>query len=253
MNPQRYLERINYSGDLSPSLRLLTALQRAHVLSVPFENLDIHWKRPIRLDLFLLYNKIVVNGRGGFCYELNGLYHWLLCQLGFDATMVSAGVYDSECNDFGPEFDHMAILVQLDGQQWLVDVGFGEFAIRPLKFVVEQELVDPRGEFRIVRESDDVHLVLKYSDEVRKYLPEYRMSVRPRSLEEFQDMCTYHQTSPDSHFTRKVVCSIATDNGRITLSDKKLIITRAGQKSERVINGEEEFAQVLWEYFHISM
>lgn len=253
MNTQHYLERINYRGDLFPSLNLLSALQRAHVLSVPFENLDIHWKRPIRLDLAHLYEKIVVMRRGGFCYELNGLFHWLLCRLGFDATIVSAGVYDRDRNDYGPDFDHMAILVQLEGQQWLVDVGFGEFAIHPLRFDVNQELVDPRGKFRIVRESGDMHSVLKYGVEAGKYVPEYRMCVRPRTLEEFQGMCTYHQTSPDSHFTRSVVCSIATDDGRITLSNEKLIITRDGQKTEKTVNGKDEFARALVEYFHISM
>src|SRR5437764_12252268 len=89
---QRYLERINYHGSLEPTLQTLQALHEAHLLAVPFENLDIHLGRKILLDEESLWKKIVEQGRGGFCYELNGLFAWLLRALGFQVDLLSAGV-----------------------------------------------------------------------------------------------------------------------------------------------------------------
>ena len=83
MNHLDYLKRINYSGSLEPSLKVLKQLQQAHLMSVPFENLDIHYGRTIELDLDKIFNKVVVDHRGGFCYELNGLFGELLSMLGF--------------------------------------------------------------------------------------------------------------------------------------------------------------------------
>src|SRR5574342_783566 len=103
MNVTEYLERITYSGEHKPSLETLNELQAAHLLTVPFENLDIHNK--IKINLAHSYDKRITRRRGGFCYELNGLFFGLLKEVGFNVKMVSARVYDAE-KGFGPEFDH---------------------------------------------------------------------------------------------------------------------------------------------------
>lgn len=105
MDIPQYLSRINYAGELALNVTILSALQEAHLLSVPFENLDIHRGKEIALDLPRLFQKVITMKRGGFCYELNGLFHWLLHELGFKVRMVSGRVYDRNRNDFGPEFD----------------------------------------------------------------------------------------------------------------------------------------------------
>src|SRR5215213_9389215 len=130
MDIHDYLNRINYRGTLEPSVATLEALQRAHLLAVPFENLDIHLGRPIVLDQAALFDKIVRRRRGGFCYELNGLFAALLSALRFDTKMLSASVANAK-GEWGPEFDHMTLLVTLD-KRWLVDVGFGDSFIEPL-------------------------------------------------------------------------------------------------------------------------
>ena len=96
MNLEAYLKRINYSGDLTPSITILKQLQKTHLLNVPFENLDIHYGHPIELDLDKIYHKIVVRKRGGFCYELNGLFQNMLNIIGFDSKIISARVYDNK-------------------------------------------------------------------------------------------------------------------------------------------------------------
>src|SRR5262245_27861823 len=117
-----YLGRIGYTGSRAPTLEVLRALHRAHLYAVPFENLDIHAGRRIVLDQDALFQKVVTHRRGGFCYELNGLFAALLRKLGFDVTLLSGRVHND--GGFGPEYDHMTLLVKLDGR-WLADVGFG--------------------------------------------------------------------------------------------------------------------------------
>ena len=132
MDVELYLQRINYRGSLVPNLDTLRSLHRAHMFSVPFENLDIHLGRTIVLDEELFYEKIVGRKRGGFCYELNGLFAALLRDIGYDVTTLSARVADGD--SLGPDFDHMCLLVQFEAR-WLVDVGFGESFVEPLLLI----------------------------------------------------------------------------------------------------------------------
>src|SRR5712664_4710312 len=103
MDTKAYLERIGYSGPTRPSLNVLRRLHRRHLLSIPFENLDIHLNRPIILSKAAFYEKIIKHHRGGFCYELNGSFAALLTRLGFKVTMLSARVA-SKSGGFSPEF-----------------------------------------------------------------------------------------------------------------------------------------------------
>src|SRR6476660_7309603 len=115
MDVQAYLRRINYHGEQAPTAAVLRDLHRAHLLAVPFENLDIHLGRPIVLDQAALFDKIVRRRRGGFCYELNGLFGLMLRQLGFDVTLLAAGVARAD-GGFGPEFDHLTLLVRIPAE-----------------------------------------------------------------------------------------------------------------------------------------
>jgi N-hydroxyarylamine O-acetyltransferase len=248
-----YLERINYHGSLAPAAETLRALQVAHLLTVPFENLSIHAGQPILLENDALFTKIVTNRRGGFCYEANGLFADLLRALGFDVAMLSAEVANTR-GEFGPDFDHMTLKVQLE-RRWLVDVGFGDSFVEPL-------LLDERGEqrqgshaYRIV--PDGNYLVLMRRDEGEKWTAQYRFTLNHYKYADYAEMCRYHQTSPESHFTRSRICSRATDEGRITLSEMRLITTSNsdGQqiRHERTLTGERDYADVLREYFGIVM
>jgi len=253
MDKHEYLARINYVGELNPSAKTLSALQEAHLLSVPFENLDIHAGTEIALDAERLFHKIVTMKRGGFCYELNGLFHWLLGELGFRAKLVSGRVYNGSRGAYGPEFDHMCILVDVGEETWLVDVGFGDFSMRPLRLVLNQPLADIAGQFLVEREDSEYLKVSRFSQQEKRHIPEYIFSAKERGLAEFSEMCLYHQTSPESHFTQRQVCSIATASGRITLTDAKLIATDNGMRTESLINNEQEFSTALTQFFNIYL
>ena len=217
------------------------------MLAVPFENLDIHLGSPITLSLPSLYDKIVRRRRGGFCYELNGLFGWLLDQLGFHGTMVSARVFQD--GKPGPEFDHLVLLIET-GERLLADVGFGDSFLEPLPLDAEEESFQDGGSYRLIGFGPERELQQRrYSD----WEPQYVFSLIPRRLSDFHAMCQFHQTSPDSLFTRKAVCSLATPNGRVTLSNGRLIVTTAGQRDELAVATEGEYRALLHEHFGISL
>ncbi len=249
MDIHRYTSRIKYLEEARPTLGVLFALQETHLLSVPFENLDIHAGRRIVLNESALFEKVVLKKRGGFCYELNGLFHLLLKAVGFDVKLLMGRVYDHNRNSYGPEFDHMLILAKVDGEKWLVDVGFGDFSLHPLRFMLNQPLSDRNGQFSIERYDDEYFRLSRYVPDERRSSPECLFSLQEHTLSDFSDMCQYHQTSPDSHFTSQRICSIATATGRITLTDHKLIVTEGKTRKELIIRDQSDFSEALARYF----
>jgi N-hydroxyarylamine O-acetyltransferase len=224
----------------------LRALQVAHLQTVPFENLSIHAGEPIVLGDEALFTKIVERRRGGFCYECNGLFAALLRTLGFEVTMLSAGVAKSN-GGYGEPFDHMALMVS-GLERWLVDVGFGDSFLEPLLLDERGEQVQGKLGYKIVDE--DPYLILTRRD-MNTWTPQYRFTLQPYQYEDFAGMCHYHQTSPESHFTKKRICSRATESGRITLSDMRLIETRDDEREERVLANKEEYDAALQQHFGI--
>lgn len=248
MDIASYLKRINYHGPLDPNAETLRQLHRAHMLAVPFENLDIHLGRPIVLDEGKVVSKILERGRGGFCYELNGAFAALLRALGFDVAMLSAAVARAE-GGFSPPFDHLALLVQLE-ERWLADVGFGDSFREPLLLDHPGEQVQEEAAYQIIREGEN--LILERRDDSGLWKAQYRFTLQPYQYEDFAEMCRYHQTSPDSPFTQRRICSLATSDGRITLTDMRLITTKRGQRQERTLMTQEEYAAALREHFGIE-
>jgi len=249
MNIKEYLNRINYKGNLIPELAVLRELQEKHLLNVPFENLDIHYGKPIELEIVKFYKKIVTEKRGGFCYELNGLFQDLLNKLGFKSKIISARVFDSEKRAFGEEYDHLAIVVELNQFEYLVDVGFGEFAFNPLLLEPDKIQQDPRSNF-IIETKSDSYIVLKIKDDVKNI--EYKFINKERALCEFHGMCEYHQTSPNSHFTQKKLISKPTYNGRITITGNILKITEDGIIQKSIEIEKENYAKQLYKWFAID-
>ena len=249
MNKKSYLDRIEIEKtDITADLESLRFLQRQHLLTVPFENLDIHWERPIVLNGKRFYNKIIGDKRGGFCYELNGLFYELLGEIGFQSKIISARVANDK-DGYGAEYDHLAIITQIGNDEYLVDIGFGSFTAEPLKFILDVEQQDDTGVFLIRKFDDEYFEIVKKDGDV--WESEYIFTPLKRDLSEFAGMCQYHQTSPESHFTRGKVCSLMTLDGRKTLTDGKFIETKNGQKKKLSVNSAEQFNQILEREFYI--
>lgn len=250
MEIKAYLNRIKYIDSLAPSEKTLKRLQTAHLQAVPFENLSIHAGQPIILNDQALFDKIVKQRRGGFCYELNGLFAALLHELGFDVAMLSAQVAREE-GGFGPDFDHMTLMVKLQ-QRWLVDVGFGDTFREPLLIDTREIQIQGNRSYQIIKEND--HMILYEHKKGKEWQPQYRFTLRPYQYNDYEEMCRYHQTSPDSHFTQKRICSMATRDGRITLEEKRLIITLNDiKRQEQQITSKQDYLLRLREHFGIDL
>jgi len=248
MDKTRYLQHIQFDGSLKPNVDTLRALHRAHMLTVPFENLSIHSGERIQLNDEWLFDKIVTRRRGGFCYELNGLFGWLLRELGFRVEMLSARVARSD-GGVGPEFDHMVLRVDLD-EPWLVDVGFGDSYLEPLRLNERGEQTDPAGKFRIIEWGGGLGMQGRVDDQ---FTTQHVFTLTPHPLSDYEGMCHYHQTSPDSPFTRKIACSKATLDGRVTVSANRLIITDKDAREEHELRDEIEMHNALKKFFGITL
>jgi len=247
MNIDAYLRRIEYDGPRAASVETLRGLHRQHLFTVPFENLDIPLGTPIRLDLRQIYDKIVTRRRGGFCYELNGLFGELLTAMGFSVQML-AGRVRREDGGFGPEFDHMLLKVELE-EPWLVDVGFGDSFVDPIVFHAggadqvsgHRYVVSAIGEeWQLLREGE------------KGQVPLYAFRDVPYKLNDYHEMCTFHQVSPESHFTKSWICSRATPEGRITLANMRLIVTRGGSREEMQLSTPGDLRRCLREFLGVE-
>ncbi|MGD6748728.1 arylamine N-acetyltransferase family protein [Streptomyces sp. BH105] len=228
-----YLRRIGGDRPSAPTADALRTLHLAHLLAVPFENLSVHLGEEIVLDADALDAKLVDRDRGGFCYELNGAFGALLSALGFEVTPLQARVAGKD-GRLGIPYDHMALRVRTaERTTWLADVGFGTHTHCPLAIDERGEQRDPGGVFRIAdADADSVEgtaegdlLVLRDGD------VQYLLEQRPRALRDFEAGAWYHRTSPASHFTQSLVCSLLTDDGRITLSGHTLTATVDGERT----------------------
>lgn len=255
MDLDAYLQRIRYDGPLAVDATTLAALQRAHLLAVPFENLDIGWGAPITIDLVRHYAKIVERRRGGFCYEQNHLFAWALAQIGFRVGPLGAGVWAVRdgVEDFGDPASHLLTRVDLD-EAWIADVGFGESFRAPLRLVDGLVQEQTPNAYRVDRTvvGDEETWTTASREPDGAWKPGYRFANIVRPMSHFERMCRFHQTSPRSPFTQKRVCSLATVDGRITLSGDEWIVTSlGGSRVVTPIADEVEAVRLLKERFGI--
>jgi N-hydroxyarylamine O-acetyltransferase len=249
MNVAAYLARIGFTGLVRPDAETLRRLHLAHLYTVPFENLDMSLGRKIVCDEERFLHKVVDLRRGGFCYELNGAFAALLRELGFRFTLLSARVA-REDGSASPEFDHMALLVDLE-EPWLADVGFGDSFLEPLRLKTELDQEQPGGPFRIVPVGNVMIVQRQLADQTWKSL--YQFMFKPHALGDFEPRCQWQQTSPDSHFVQQRICTLPTREGRITLADLKLIRTEHGKREERMLRNQDEWRAALVEYFGVRL
>src|ERR1041384_5144635 len=243
MNIPAYLDRINYRGPLNADAETLRQLQIAHLRSVPFENLSIHAHEPIVLNDESLFEKIVTRRRGGFCYELNGLFAALLRAIGFEVAMLSAEVANDD-GTFSAPFDHMTLMVTLD-ERWLADVGFGDSFVEPLRLDEPGAQIQGDRAYRI-EPGEDYLLMQQKTSEADGWKPGYRFNLTIYQYADYLERCRYHQTSPASHFTQNRICSILTEVGRISVSDTRFIVTENGVRNDYPVRDDEECRALLF-------
>ncbi|HJN49224.1 MAG: arylamine N-acetyltransferase [Pseudomonadales bacterium] len=236
------LRRIDYTGSLQPDLKTLTDLQTHFIHSVPFENLDIHLGNRLVLELEPIWEKIVHRRRGGWCYELNETFLYLLTELGYRAHRVAAKVLSS---DHGDPYDHQTTIVSLS-DTWLVDVGFGTTFSSPV--LLDNDAPQPcrSGVFRTLEQQEQLCIEREAEG---GWQPQLLFSKDECRRGDFAERCHWLQTSPQSNFTKKQLCSMLTPAGRWTLSGNHLMFD--GDVRETV--AEEHYLDRLGDVFGISL
>lgn len=244
---EAYLTRIGYRGRRDTSSETLTALQRAHALAVPFENLDIVDGIPLDLGLPALVDKVVTRRRGGFCYELNGLFAALLRSLGFEVDLVNANLDPDDSP--GSAFDHAGLLVTVDGgDQWLADVGNGASWLAPMPLAHGATMNLGNREI-LLSQDGDAWLTSQRATGETAWTPEWRFATTPRRLADFAERCRWQETSPTSHFAQGLICTRPIDGGKVTLTADRLIVTQGTDRDEQPIDDVDE---ILLTHFGIQ-
>ena len=243
MNLAVYLARIGYEGGLEPTLTTLTNLHRAHLFSIPYENLDIHLGRPLTLELPQIFDKLVTRKRGGWCFEMNGLFAWALRELGFQVTLLGAAVNRTQLD--GAARGHLALRVNL-GQPYLCDVGFGDGLLEPVPLTVGryQQGLD----YELTRSGATWYL----RNQPYGAASGFCFDMSPHQLGDFTEVCHALQTSPESGFVRVTVCTCFDADGYTALRGATLrTVTAAGAK-ERTLEDAADFGAVLKERFGLE-
>lgn len=242
-----YLSRIGISGEVNVDLADLERLQRAHLTTVPFENLDVFHRRGVETGVDWSAPKIIDRGRGGWCFELNGAFASLLEALGFTVKRLGATVLFSQVTDL---VTHLSIEVTLD-RPYLVDVGFGDSFIRPLPLDSEGPHDGGVGEFGFVFAGDRTSLIAFEPDGTAE--PQYRFNSRPYATSDFDVSSRRLQTDPGLRWTEGPFATRLVDGGpdRVTLLRDRIKFRRAGVWAEEPVD-EDDWAATLHHWFDMA-
>ena len=245
-----YLTRLRHVGSVDASEEALKALHLAHVLHIPFENLDVHLGREIRLDAASLAAKLVRARRGGYCYEMNGLFALVLTAIGFDVDHLMARVLKDARGT--PPRSHHVLLVRTGGRRWLADVGFGGDGLRlPLSLDSDREERQQADTFRLLK--DETYGSVLQHRQGEKWISLYGFTLEPHVPADFLYANYYHSHSPDSLFTQTRICTKPTPEGRITLVDWTMKIRRGPERSTKRIGSLSEYLDLLRSDFGIKL
>ncbi len=244
-----YLHRIAYAGPVEPTLPVLRAVHLAHAMHIPFENIDVLLKRPIRLDLASLQAKLVAGGRGGYCFEQNQLFAGALRALGFDVQGLIARVR-FRVQQVLPR-THMLLLVTLAGERWLADVGFGSEGLL-LPVPLESGQTSHQFAWWVRALERDQHWVMQSAREgIWEDL--YAFTLEPQLEVDYELANHYTSTHPDSRFTQCLVAQRVTPQVKIRLRNRELTHDTGRLVMSRWLAGDDEIVQVLDETFGLRI
>ncbi len=245
MRFESYLERIGYEGSVKPDLDCLKKIHLHQALNVPYENLDIQLERPVDQDIKRIFDKIVKNGRGGWCYESNGLLQWALEEIGFDVTRCVAGVLRNERGDaiLG---NHLILLVQLD-DLYLADLGLGDGIREPVPIkpglYVQDELV-----FRLEKLDDGYW---RFHNHGFGDPTQFDFKTIPANEQLLTDKCHLLQHDAESVFVQNLACQIMTTNSVTCLTGQVLRHKTSEGTTKKLLNSAEELEDTLFKVFGI--
>jgi N-hydroxyarylamine O-acetyltransferase len=248
-----YFRRIGYAGARAPTLDTLRALHALHPQAIAFENLDPLLGRPVRLDPLSLQDKLVRAGRGGYCFEQNALFGYVLRALGFSFIGLGARVLWMlpEKSPMPPR-SHMLLKLNVEGERYLADVGFGGTTLTaPLRLEPDVEQNTPHETFRLLEAGDHFILQVRLHD---GWTPLYRFDLNQQFPADYEITNWYHSTSPSSQFTQNLIAARAAADRRYALRDRDFSVHHVdGTTERRVLRNPAELRDVLSGSFGLSL
>jgi N-hydroxyarylamine O-acetyltransferase len=240
-----YRKRIGHEGDLAPTAGTLKALHFAHATHIPFENLDVLLKRPIRLDIPSLWAKLVTGGRGGYCFEQNAVFAAALEAAGFRVRRLAARVRYGTTG-IRPRL-HMLLEVEAEDEPWLADVGFGaDGLLHPIPFRPGETASQFDWKYRIMAEPPDFVLQSWHPE---GWLDLYSFGMEEHYPIDFEVGNYYTSTYPGGRFVRYLLAQLPGPERRTMLVNRRLIERTAHEVSETPVRGDEALLRVLAERF----
>jgi N-hydroxyarylamine O-acetyltransferase len=242
---QKYLKRIGFEGEAKADLPTLFGLMRSQLQSVPFENITVQKGQTPSLIPEDIVEKVVNNGMGGYCYEINGLFAIALTALGFEWYFAAARpmFYPAK----RPK-THMVVIVRLLGEEWLCDTGFGGYGLRePVALAEDVEFVQDGDKFRIEQNEDGEYVLSSLAS--GEWQKQYGFATSPQEWIEFALANHFNATHPDTIFTQKKLAIMQTKTGRKILVDDTLKLIENGELKEQNI----PYADALKEHFGIVL
>ncbi|MEX0792430.1 MAG: arylamine N-acetyltransferase [Pirellulaceae bacterium] len=251
MNLDAYFHRIGYNGDLAPTLENITNLVIRHTHSIAFENLNPLLGWPVALDLPSLEQKLIHERRGGYCFEQNTMFRQVLGALGVPVKTLAARVlWNWDGEEVAPR-SHMLILAEIEGETYLVDVGFRVQALTPLRLVPNLEQPTSHGLCRFLQTLEHYMLQLKIRDTWRDA---YRFDLSEHFSTDYEVYNWYTSTHPDSLFTKNLVASLAMPGYHYSLLNNQLTTHHVGGTSEKqTLADVDQLKQTLTEKFGIRL
>lgn len=248
MHVGRYLNRIGVSGPLAPDLDSLRVLHRAHLRTIAYENLDVQLGRPVTIEIPAIYEKIVERGRGGWCYEMNGIFGWALKELGFHVTRATGAVM----REMGGEAcvaNHLVLRVELAEGLYLADVGFGDGPIDPIH-IVPGKFTAHGFAFDLAQVDEDWW---RLTNHPRGGARSFDFNLAPADESRFAAKCHFLQSDPGSMFVQNAVCQRYTAEGLVILRGRVLRHIVGTTSSDRLLNSADEFMAVLGSVFGLDV
>lgn len=247
MNLQTYLNRIQFTGTPRVDSDTLRRIHRQHLLTVPYENLDVQFARQSDISVENAYAKIVEQGRGGWCYEMNGLFGWALQEIGFEVMRMAGGVMREQAGDTALG-NHLVLSVQLEGKTWLIDVGFGDGMLEPTPLVAGEFQQDFMI-FQLAQLTDGFWRLYNHPHGAAK---SFDFRYEPADEAMLARQCQWLQSAPESQFVLNLVCQRFTADGIFALKGRMLSHISATGKSKTLINSADEFESTLRERFALT-
>jgi len=263
MNTNNYLKRLDCKNNEIVSLENLRSLQKQHLLTIPFENLSLMTKNKVEMNLEKIFNKIINEHRGGFCFELNQLFAWLLKALGYELKLVACRVFGVSTKTYTPWYSHIAIVVKLNEKEYLVDVGFSSACRFPIELVPDRIQKDLIGRIKInSANSDETGMQNSFTllrcevADLNQWTPMYQFSMDAKQISDFEEMLEWVQSPACPRFFNRSICVIHFEKYLLMLVGYRLtkIEFNEGIEINRIdteLNNKEEVYQTIRTLFNL--